>query len=166
MNSLIYTLPHASSFDIHNSNLHFPCSVPGKNLIVTTKRCLEYPQCASPDCATRGWRKSQTTGRRPSATVARDEPMQPFLQTHGTCHEEGTTSGDVQVRADITGGDWMRILDRFECRNSVVEFHYCGVAVRRQDRGSHAQVVGAPTGSWAESRKHAVGSGGGRRSGA
>ena len=45
MNYLVYTLPHASSFDIHNkSNLHFPCSVPGKNLIVTTKRRLEYPE--------------------------------------------------------------------------------------------------------------------------
>jgi len=44
MNGLIYTLPHASSFDIHKSNLHFPCSVPGKNLIVTTKRRLEYPE--------------------------------------------------------------------------------------------------------------------------
>jgi len=44
MNSLIYTLPHASSFDIHKSNLHFPCSVPGKNLIVTTKSRLEYPE--------------------------------------------------------------------------------------------------------------------------
>jgi len=73
--------------------------------------------------------------------------MQPFLQTHWTCHEEGTTSGDVQVRADIAGDDWMRVLDRFECRNSVVEFQYCGVAVRRQDRGSYTQVVGAPTGT-------------------
>ena len=45
MNCLVYTLSHASSFDIHNkSNLHFPCSVPGKNLIVTTKRRLEYPE--------------------------------------------------------------------------------------------------------------------------
>jgi len=44
MNSLIYTLPHASSFDIHKSNLHFPCSVLVKNLIVTTKRRLEYPE--------------------------------------------------------------------------------------------------------------------------
>jgi len=44
MHSLIYTLPHASSFDIHKSNLHFPCSVLGKNLIVTTKRRLEYPE--------------------------------------------------------------------------------------------------------------------------
>ena len=42
MNGLIYTLPHASSFDIHKSNLHFPCSVPGKNLIVSTKSRLEY----------------------------------------------------------------------------------------------------------------------------
>jgi len=44
MDRLIYTLPHASSFDIHKSNLHFPCSVPGKNLIVTTKSRVEYPK--------------------------------------------------------------------------------------------------------------------------
>jgi len=44
MNSLIYTLPHASSFDIHKSNLHLSCSVPGKNSIVTPKRRLEYPK--------------------------------------------------------------------------------------------------------------------------
>jgi len=44
MNCLIYTWPHASSFDIHVSNLHFPCSVPEKNLIVTTKSRLEYPK--------------------------------------------------------------------------------------------------------------------------
>jgi len=44
MNSLIHTLLHASPFDFHKSNLHFPCSVPGKNLIVTTKRRLEYPE--------------------------------------------------------------------------------------------------------------------------
>jgi len=44
MNGLIYTLPHASSFEIYKSNLYFPCSVPGKNLIVTTKRRLEYPK--------------------------------------------------------------------------------------------------------------------------
>jgi len=35
---------HASPFDIHKSNLHLPCTVPGTNLIVATKRGLEYPQ--------------------------------------------------------------------------------------------------------------------------
>jgi len=44
MNGLIHTLPHASPFDIHMSNLHLPCTVPGTNLIVTTKRGLEYPE--------------------------------------------------------------------------------------------------------------------------
>jgi len=101
-----------------------------------------------------------------SVPVSSDEPMQPFLRTHGTCQQEGTTSGDVEVRADVTRGVWMRVLDRFECRNSVVGFHYCGVAVRTQGRGIHAQVVGTPTGSRTGSRKRAVGSGGGRRSGA
>ena len=35
---------HASPFDIHKSNLHLPCTVPGTNLIVATKCGLEYPQ--------------------------------------------------------------------------------------------------------------------------
>jgi len=38
----------------------------------------------------------------------------------------------------------MRVLDRFECRNSVVGFHYGGVAVRTQDRRIHAQVLVTP----------------------
>jgi len=56
MHCLIHTLSHASPFDIHKSNLHLPCTVPGTNLIETTKHGLEYPthQCASPDCTTRG----------------------------------------------------------------------------------------------------------------
>ena len=44
MNGLIHTLSHASPFDIHKSNLHLPCTVPGTNLIETIKRGLEYPQ--------------------------------------------------------------------------------------------------------------------------
>jgi len=56
-NGLFHTLSHASPFDIHKSNpsqaspldihksnLHLPCTVPGTNLIVATKRGLEYPQ--------------------------------------------------------------------------------------------------------------------------
>jgi len=55
MNGLFHTLSHASPFDIHKSNpsqaspfdihksnLHLPCTVPGTNLIVATKRGLEY----------------------------------------------------------------------------------------------------------------------------
>jgi len=44
MNGLIHTLSHTSPFDIHKSNLHLPCTVPGTNLIVATKRGLEYPK--------------------------------------------------------------------------------------------------------------------------
>jgi hypothetical protein len=44
MNGLIHTLLHASPFDIHKFNLHLPCTVPGTNLIVTSKRGLEYPK--------------------------------------------------------------------------------------------------------------------------
>jgi len=44
MNGLIHTLSHASPFDIHKSNLRLPCTVPGTNLIETTKRGLEYPK--------------------------------------------------------------------------------------------------------------------------
>ena len=56
MNGLFHTLSHASPFDIHKSNpshaspfdihksnLYLPCTVPGTNLIVTTKRGLELP---------------------------------------------------------------------------------------------------------------------------
>jgi len=65
--------------------------------------------------------------------------MRPFLRTHGTCQQEGTTSGDVELRADVTGGVWMRVLDRFECRNSVVGFttavsQYVDKAVRSTHR--------------------------------
>ena len=57
MNGLVHTLSHAppfdihksnpshaSPFDIHKSNLHLPCTVPGTNLIETTKHGLEYPK--------------------------------------------------------------------------------------------------------------------------
>ena len=57
MNGLFHSLPYESPFDIHKSNpsqaspldihksnLHLPCTVPGTNLIVATKRGLEYPQ--------------------------------------------------------------------------------------------------------------------------
>ena len=36
--------------------------------------------------------------------MSSDDTMRPFLRTHGTCQQEGTTSGDVEVRADVTGG--------------------------------------------------------------
>ena len=85
------------------------------------------------------------------------DTLRHFLRTYGTCPQEGTASGDMEVRADVTGGVWMRVLNRFEYRTSMVGFHYCGVEVRRQG----LQAAGQDQGN-----ERAVGSGGGRRSGA
>ena len=141
MNGLFHTLSHASpfdihksnpshasSFDIHKSNLHLPCTVPGTNLIGATKRGLEYPQhipvlvsvqnIPREDDQDVGLRVDTKAQLCPATT-----PCDLFSEHTGHVNRKVQPVETWRFELTVTGDVWMRVLNRFEYRNSMVGFH-------------------------------------------